>query len=83
MPPLAASELEATLINRGDEHRLALNLEARDRPLSLQARIHLHGDAFSWKRWKRICTPASRATAAQWLPEGWGGRCRWQPWMVA
>lgn len=47
MPPLAASELEATLINRGDEHRLALNLEARDRPFSLQARIHLHGDAFS------------------------------------
>ena len=47
MPPLAASELEATLINRGDEHRLAVNLEARDRPLSVQARIHLHGDAFS------------------------------------
>ncbi|MED5388344.1 MAG: YhdP family protein [Pseudomonadota bacterium] len=47
MPPLAASELEATLINRGDEHRLAVNLEARDRPLSLQARVHLHGDAFT------------------------------------
>lgn len=47
MPPLATSDLNATLINRGDEHRLALNLQARDRPLSLQARIHLHGDAFS------------------------------------
>ena len=74
MPPLAASELEATLINRGDEHRLALNLEARDRPLSLQARIHLHGDAFSLEEVEADLYASLKGERLhEWLPEelGW------------
>ncbi len=47
MPPLAASKLDATLINDGDNHLLSLNLEARDRPLRVEAKAHLHDDAFS------------------------------------
>jgi uncharacterized protein (TIGR02099 family) len=74
MPPLAASELDATLINRGDEHRLALNLEARDRPLSLQARIHLHGDAFSLEEVEADLYASLKGERLhEWLPEelGW------------
>ncbi|MZR64247.1 YhdP family protein [Alcanivorax sp. DP30] len=47
MPPLAASKLDATLINDGGNHLLSLNVEARDRPLRVEAKAHLHNDAFS------------------------------------
>ncbi|MQX54911.1 YhdP family protein [Alcanivorax sediminis] len=47
MPPLAASRLSATLINDGDNHLLSLNVEARDRPLRLEAKAHLYDDAFA------------------------------------
>ncbi|MDX1802891.1 MAG: YhdP family protein [Alcanivorax sp.] len=49
LPPLASS-LNASLINHGDEHQLALRLEARDRPLKVDARVHLHGDAYRWQQ---------------------------------
>lgn len=47
MPPLAASRLDATLINDGDNHLLSVTLEARDRPLKLEAKAHLFDDAFT------------------------------------
>ena len=47
MPPLAASRLSATLLNDGGNHLLSLNLEARDRPLRVEAKAHLHDDAFA------------------------------------
>lgn len=47
MPPLAASKLSATLINDGDNHLLSLTVEARDRPLKVDAKVHLHDDAFA------------------------------------
>ena len=47
MPPLAASKLEATLINDGGNHLLSLNVEARDRPLRVEAKVHLHDDAYT------------------------------------
>ncbi|MAX55254.1 MAG: TIGR02099 family protein [Alcanivoracaceae bacterium] len=47
MPPLAASSMEATLINDGDDHLLSVTLEARDRPLTIETRLHLHDDAYS------------------------------------
>ena len=49
LPPLAASSMEATLINDGDDHLLSVTLEARDRPLSVDARLHLHEDAYTLK----------------------------------
>ncbi len=48
MPPLAASELDATLINDGGNHLLSLTVEARDRPLRVEARAHLHDDAYAF-----------------------------------
>ncbi|MCG8392935.1 MAG: TIGR02099 family protein [Pseudomonadales bacterium] len=73
MPPLAASALDATLINDGDEHRLAVQLEARDRPLSLKARIHLHDDAFTLDDIDADVYAAVQGERLQeWLPEALG-----------
>ena len=70
MPPLAASELDATMTNDGDEHRLAVRVEARDRPLSLLAKIHLHEDAYTLDQVDAdIFTRFEGKRLNEWLPQ--------------
>ncbi len=62
MPPLAASQLDATMTNTGGEHQLAVRVEARDRPLLL-AKFTCTMMPTRWMKWMRISIPASRASA--------------------
>ena len=91
MPELAASRLDAALLNDGDVH-LALSLTARDRPLSLKAngrfdqipwsleqltgKVYLHVSGQDWQQW----LPGNRdwpidITSLEGDVTGWG---RWQ-----
>src|SRR5690606_9291803 len=47
LPPLASS-LRLALVNLGDQHRLAVKLEARDRPFSVDGRLRLDGNPLRW-----------------------------------
>ena len=70
MPPLAASQLDATMTNTGGEHRLAVRVEARDRPLSLLAKIHLHDDAYTLDEVDAdIYTRFEGKRLHEWLPD--------------
>ena len=46
MPPLATSDLTAALVQEGGGHRLAVDFTARDRPLAVQAKFHLHEEVY-------------------------------------
>ncbi|EKF74164.1 hypothetical protein A11A3_10107 [Alcanivorax hongdengensis A-11-3] len=70
MPPLAASSLNASLINEGSEHQLAVRLDARDRPLHLDVRMHLHGDAFRLQDVDAdVYASVSGERLQEWLPQ--------------
>ncbi len=49
LPPLASS-LRLALVNHGDQHRLAVKLEARDRPFSVDGRLRLDGNPLRWEQ---------------------------------
>ncbi|WP_231880530.1 hypothetical protein, partial [Alcanivorax sp. HI0083] len=58
------------MTNTGGEHRLALRVEARDRPLSLLAKIHLHDDAYALDEVDAdIYTRFEGKRLHEWLPE--------------
>ncbi len=70
MPPLAASELDATMTSDGGEHQLAVRVEARDRPLTLLTKIHLHEDAYTLDEVDAdIYTRFEGKRLNEWLPE--------------
>lgn len=71
LPPVAASSLNLALVNSGDDHRLSIRLEARDRPFSVDARLNVQGNPVRWDQLDAHgYLDVSGERLQEWLPPG-------------
>lgn len=70
LPPLAASSLTLELVNSSHHHSLAVRVQARDRPFSVDARLSVEGDPVRWRQLNaRGYLDVSGKRLQEWLPQ--------------
>lgn len=72
LPPLRSDDLSVALVREGSERQVALRLSARDRPLQLDARLRLQGDAYQMEDLRGEGYLRVEGEGLEyWLPETW------------